>query len=194
MEDEIRLELKTIKDSSSPLDWVPIVGRIRMNRFSATRSMTRKMMCFGWNFDGFTSSYEGTTYRVYDTTVTAKDNYSHHLRFCRPEIYYAGKAQKVFEWLFLNTLWLYRICRWIWLITLIVGCALLKTNTAVGLLLALIPICVILLSNLFCLIGKRLNKKAKIITEIVLEENGYDTKWGHTDKDILAISKKIKKH
>ena len=194
MSDEIRLQTKTLKNPSTPLDWVPIVGGIRMNRFSTERSMVKKMSCFGWHFDGFSSEYTGTEYRVYGNTVTSHDNYSHYLRFCRPEVYYGSKFFNIMEWLFLLTLPLYRICKWIWLITLIIGGVMLNSNLTLGLLLMLVPLGFLLLPNVFCLIGKKLNKKAEELTKIVLDGNGYETKWGITDKELLNLAKRIRKN
>ena len=194
MSDEIRLQTKTLKNPSTLLDWVPIVGGIRMNRFSTERSMVRKMSCFGWHFDGFSSEHVGTEYRVYGDTVTAHENYSHYLRFCRPEFYYGNKFFNILEWLFLFTLPLYRICNWIWLITLIIGGAMLNTSLSAGLLLMFVPLGVVLFSNLCCFIGKKLNKKAEELTKIVLDGNGYETKWGITDKELLQIAKRIRKN
>ena len=51
MSDEIRLELRSVKNTSVLLDWVPIVGKIRMNNLKTEHSMIKKMNCFGWHFD-----------------------------------------------------------------------------------------------------------------------------------------------
>ena len=194
MSDEIRLQLRSVKNSSVPLDWVPIVSGIRMNRFSTERKMIKKMACFGWHFDGFSSEYTGTEFRVYGNTVTAHDNHTSYMRFCRPEFYYGNKFFKVMEWLFFNTLPLYRLCKWIWVLTLILGGVLFKTSAALGLMLMLVPFGFLCLSKLFCFIGKKLNKKAEELTKIVLDGNGYDTTWGVTDKEVLEIAKKIRKN
>lgn len=193
MSDEIRLQLRTVKEPFSYLDWVPILGRIRMNRFSNERSMIKKLSCFGWHFDGFTSEYANTEYRVYGNTVTSHDNYDHYMRFCRPEYYYGNKFFKCLEWLFFNTLPLYRLCRVLWLITLFVGGFLLNTAMSLGLALMFVPLGFLLFSNLLCFVGKKLNKKAKELTEIILDGNGYDTSWGATEKEFLEIIKKIRK-
>lgn len=194
MSDEIRLQCRSLKNTSFPLDWVPIVSKVRMNNFKTERSMIKKCACFGWHFDGFTSEYTGTEYRVYGNTVTAHDNHTSYMRFCRPEFYYGSKFFKVMEWFFFNTLKLYRLCRWIWLITLIAGIALVSTSPAVGALLMAVPLGIVLLSNLFCIIGKKLNKKAEELTKIVLDGNGYETDWGFTEKEFVEVVKKIKKN
>ena len=194
MSDEIRLQLRSVKNTSFPLDWVPIVGRIRMNRFSTERKMIKKMSCFGWHFDGFTSEYTGTEYRVYGNTVTAHDNHTSYMRFCRPEYYYGNKFFKVMEWLFFNTLPLFRFFKWIWLLTLIIGGVMIKNAAGLGVALMLIPLGFLLLSNLFCFIGKKLNKKAEELTKIILDGNGYQTTWGSTEKEVLEIAKRIRKN
>lgn len=194
MSDEIRLQLRSVKNTSFPLDWVPIVGRIRMNRFSTERKMIKKMSCFGWHFDGFTSEYTGTEYRVYGNTVTAHDNHTSYMRFCRPEYYYGNKFFKVMEWLFFNTLPLFRFFKWIWLLTLIIGGVMIKNAAGFGVALMLIPLGFLLLSNLFCFIGKKLNKKAEELTKIILDGNGYQTTWGATEKEVLEIAKRIRKN
>lgn len=194
MSDEIRLQLRSVKNTSFPLDWVPIVGKIRMNRFSTERKMIKKMSCFGWHFDGFTSEYTGTEYRVYGNTVTAHDNHTSYMRFCRPEYYYGNKFFKVMEWLFFNTLPLFRFFKWIWLLTLIIGGVMIKNAAGFGVALMLIPLGFLLLSNLFCFIGKKLNKKAEELTKIILDGNGYQTTWGSTEKEVLEIAKRIRKN
>ena len=194
MSDEIRLQLRSVKNASMPLDFCPIVGGIRMNRFATVRKMIKKMNCFGWHFDGFSSEYTGTEYRVYGNTVTAHDNHTSYLRFCRPEYYYNNKAHKVIEWLFFNTLPLYRVCKWIWLITLFIGGLLLNTALGLGLAIMLIPLGILGLSKLFCFVGKILNKKAEELTKIVLDGNGYSTSWGTSDKEVLEIAKRIRKN
>ena len=194
MSDEIRLQLRSVKNTSFPLDWVPIVGTLRMNRFSTERKMIKKMSCFGWHFDGFTSEYTGTEYRVYGNTVTAHDNHTSYMRFCRPEYYYGNKFFKVMEWLFFNTLPLFRFFKWIWVLTLIIGGVMIKNAAGLGVALMLIPLGFLLLSNLFCFIGKKLNKKAEELTKIILDGNGYQTTWGSTEKEVLEIAKRIRKN
>lgn len=194
MADEIRLELRSVKNTSVLLDWVPIIGKIRMNNLKTEHSMIKKLNCFGWHFDGFGSKYTGTEYRVYGNTVSSHDNYDSYLNFCRPEYYYGGKFFKVMEWLFFKTLKLYKFCRWIWLITLILGGVLLSTSPTVGALLMAVPLGIVVLSNVFCFIGKRLNKKAEELTKIVLEGNGYKPEWGVTPKEFVQIVKRMKKN
>lgn len=195
MSDEIRLQTRCVKNPSYPLDWVPIVGKIRMNRLTTERNMVKKLACFGWHFDGFSSQYTGTEYRVYGNTVTAHDNHTSYLRFCRPEYYYGNKFFKVLEWMFFNTLGLFRICKWLWIVGLILGGVLLGGQMiGAGVAVMVAPLAVLLFSNLCCFIGKKLNKKAKELTQIVLDGNGYATEWGDSAKDVLEVAKRIRKN
>ena len=71
---------------------------------------------------------------------------------------------------------------------------MLNTAASTGLLLMFVPLGILLFSNLCCFIGKKLNKKAEELTKIVLDGNGYETKWGITDKELLQIAKRIRKN
>ncbi len=189
---EIKLKTKSVKDYDLPLDFIPIVAAIRRKRFSTTRHLIKKMECFGWHFNNFADSYESTTVTVYGNTATAKDNYSHYLKFVRPDVFMGNAFLRMFEWLYMKLLWLYIACRWAWVPAIILGSVLCgMEKVSIGLVFILVPICFVILYNILGFIAKLCCKKTMNFTLYCLDTEGYEMEWGMTEKQFREVAKKI---
>ncbi len=193
---DISLRSKSVKDSSLPLDFVPIIGRSRMNRFASTRKIIRKMECFGWHFNNFSEKYESTTVTFYENSATASDNYSHWLRFVRPTCFVGNAFYNILEWFYTKLFWLYIIFQWLWLPALIIGIVLATTVGAVGVgvAIAVVPIAFLLLHGLIGIIGKKLSKKIIDAAKYCLELEGYEPCWGDTEEEFKEVVKRMRKN